>query len=521
MNDLISQVKAFYGELTGTQRAVLFAAVTVCVAALVGVWSWSVSDSYSTIYSSADPRQVQATAGSLDEAGIPYRVTGDGSGLEVTYDHLGQARMIAAANGQPSGLDIIREIDLGTSPKEALWQRIYGLQLDLQESINSIDAVQSSRVHLDLSDRPAFLKRDWASSASITVHLHPGAVLADQQVRGIAALVAGAIQGMSLKDIYVLDGQGNLLHPAGDSASGSGTLSNLLEQRRSYEDELFAKVLAALPPALQSPEHIAVAVTVELEETSTERRRDMLDPDNIAPVSVDFRQEDSREEGTAGGVPGAESNLPEQALGSTGGAETSIIEEQTNNAIGQIHEVELTPAGSLRRVSAAVTINESALQAIADASDGAVEVDQLREMMQRSIERALGLDEARGDTLEVNFFPFPAVEKVDMGGGMGTFLHQIRPFASTAVAGLAVVLFFFLVMRPIVSKITSITIPEPRQLADDAAASAHRDNPDEMISRMRGLVDNFEKIDARDLNKLAQMHDEPAAQVLRRWLKAS
>ena len=41
-----------------------------------------------------------------------------------------------------------------------------------------------------------------------------------------------------------------------------------------------------------------------------------------------------------------------------------------------------------------------------------------------------------------------------------------------------------------------------------------------LARRLQSAIEGFEPIDAQELNKLVQMHDQPSAEVVRRWLRA-
>ena len=47
------------------------------------------------------------------------------------------------------------------------------------------------------------------------------------------------------------------------------------------------------------------------------------------------------------------------------------------------------------------------------------------------------------------------------------------------------------------------------------------DGNNAMTNRIRRMIEGFEPIDARDLNKLVDMNEEPSAEVLRRWIRIS
>jgi hypothetical protein len=42
-----------------------------------------------------------------------------------------------------------------------------------------------------------------------------------------------------------------------------------------------------------------------------------------------------------------------------------------------------------------------------------------------------------------------------------------------------------------------------------------------LTERLRAMVDNFETVDAADLNRLVDLEQEATAQVLRRWIRES
>ncbi|MEL6349711.1 MAG: flagellar M-ring protein FliF C-terminal domain-containing protein, partial [Myxococcota bacterium] len=191
---------------------------------------------------------------------------------------------------------------------------------------------------------------------------------------------------------------------------------------------------------------------------------------------------------------------------------------------GTIQEVESIPAGEIRRINAAVSFNQEAVAELATRS-GKSE-DEIRASLQKLVETSLGTDKTRGDVVAVEFLPFPEMEDLEEGGGLSTMTYIVEGYLPSAIALLAVLLFFFMVARPIVTTITKISVPRPKDekeedSEDPANIPADTTDPDLLMERMRHLVDNFEAVDARDLNRLTQMHEDPAASVLRRWLKAS
>jgi flagellar M-ring protein FliF len=517
VNDTFSQIKAFYEGLEPTRRKVLIGAVALSLAGLVGVGLWSSQERYGVVYSSADPRQVQATAGALEAAGLTYRVSRDGTRLEVPSAQLGAARLEAAASGQPTGLDILGSIELGSSPQQERWYQGYALQQEIQSSINSIDVVEGSRVHIVQPDRVNFFSRDTTASASVVLQLTPGTELSRRQIAGIAEMVSGAVHGLDSSDVSLIDTAGNLLHPTSDDSSG---LSVSVAERASVEEgAMQAKILQALLPMLGHPRHVAAAVTVELESTSVTRNQKAYDPDSGVPISTDLREEKSSDGSPARGVPGAESNLPEQATSRSGGTETSTLQERSNYIYSETNTVETLPAGRLRRVSTSVTVNAHALQRLVDASGGTEDVASLQRKVEEVIQGAVGFDAERGDSLEVEFIPFVEPEVEDIST-LSTATWHIRQLLPSVVSGLAVILFFLFVARPLVARMIEPARTEPDE-GEGEGEPVTAESGSELVERMRELAAGAQVIDSAELNRLTSSHEEPAAAVLRRWLKAS
>ncbi|MCV5349070.1 flagellar M-ring protein FliF, partial [Escherichia coli] len=86
------------------------------------------------------------------------------------------------------------------------------LEGELAQSIMSLDAVESARVHLALNEESSFVVSDEPqNSASVVVRLHYGAKLNMDQVNAIVHLVSGSIPGLQASKVSVVDQAGNLL----------------------------------------------------------------------------------------------------------------------------------------------------------------------------------------------------------------------------------------------------------------------------------------------------------------------
>ncbi|MBA1686932.1 flagellar M-ring protein FliF, partial [Escherichia coli] len=109
---------------------------------------------------------------------------------------LSKTRMTLAAKGVqailPSGYELMDKDEvLGSSQFVQNVRYKRSLEGELAQSIMSLDAVESARVHLALNEESSFVVSDEPqNSASVVVRLHYGAKLNMDQVNAIVHLVS-------------------------------------------------------------------------------------------------------------------------------------------------------------------------------------------------------------------------------------------------------------------------------------------------------------------------------------------
>ena len=126
---------------------------------------------------------------------------------------------------------------------------------------------------------------------------------------------------------------------------------------------------------------------------------------------------------------------------------------------------------------------------------------------------AVGYDEARNDLVEVNFIPFVQAELVEAAGGS---MFSNSSWMRYLLSALGLVLFFLYIVRPVMTQLV------PIEEEDEASAEQEEEEDHsgaDLVTRLRKLVDNYESVDAGDLNRLIERESEAAAQVIRLWTR--
>ena len=164
---------------------------------------------------------------------------------------------------------------------------------------------------------------------------------------------------------------------------------------------------------------------------------------------------------------------------------------------------------------------------VAAAGDGA-DITAVKSQIDAAVRVAMGFDEERGDSIAVTFMPFsdPAMDASELVGSTWNPM-DLAPYA---IALVTLVLFFAFVIVPAMRAVTAASgaagaAGGPGDVIARAAGRFGRggemgesEEGINLAERLRMLVDNFEPVEAQDLNRLVELQMDASAQVLRRWV---
>ncbi len=419
----------------------------VGVTALVMVFLWREQAQYKPLFGAREKVPVTDMLAVLDDERIPYRLHPDSGQVLVPGDKLGAARMLLASKGVvaklPAGLELTDRNDpLGVSQfvQDVRFRR--GLEGELAQSIMTLDAVESARVHLAIARSSSFVLNDAGqSSASVVVELKPGRRLNSEQIAAIVHMVAGSVSGLDPQRVSLVDQAGNFLSARVNLDEGfeSGQGG---EAARRYQDEIRRNVHELLAQAL-GMDNYKVGVTVEVDTDRIEETREQY---GEAPRLTNEAMREEVDQGRAAlGVPGSLSNRPvqdpgtdENIAGSSTQRSATTRQYAYDRSITQIKRSN----GRLSRVNVAVVLNAAA----APNGTGTWTPEELANI-ESILRNGLGIDAERGDRLVVSSLPFPP-QPAPTPWWMQR--DTIVDMASWAKDALIVILAYFLVLRPLI-----------------------------------------------------------------------
>lgn len=452
MNSFVAALQKF-----GIGRLAAILGIGAGVAAALFALTMNLGEPKALLYSNLDLKEAGSITAALDQAGVKYEVKGDGSTIMVPRDEVASTRLMLSGKGLPTSGSVGYEIfdgsnALGQTDFVQQLNRQRALEGELARTIQSLDGVNSARVHLVLPKRQLFEEEAEQPSAAVTIGVggrEPDA----EKVRAVQNLISGAVPNLTPDRVTVVDQHGRTL-----SGGDQGLLGGAADERRSEIEQRIAKTVKNLVEGVVGPGKARVNVTADLDLAQVTVQQETFDPDGQVVRSETTTEENSRETlpGSAGGVsasaniPGGEmegeENLTNAASGST--------QSTTNYEISKTTRTEVQAPGQVRRLSVAVAVD--GLTAVGEDGKPGAYTPRTAEEMQRIeqlVRTAVGFNTDRGDQVTVVNVRFPTPEAT---GGveaanplMGFDKNDIMRAAELGILALVAILMMVFIVRPL------------------------------------------------------------------------
>jgi flagellar M-ring protein FliF len=378
-------------------------AVIGAVALLVGgvmIFRWASTPAYAPLFTNVAAADASAIVEQLEANGTPYELADGGATILVPRADVYDTRIRLSGEGLPSqgseGYAILDDQDLSTSQFQEQTGFKRAMEGELAKTIEAIDDVQTAVVHLALPQEEIFADEQNATTASVLVETAPGNALEPGQVQAVVHLVASSIEGLDPDQVTVADGTGQVLSASGDGFDGMADTRS--QQVTAFEERMSGSVQTMLDRVLGAG-NTAVQVTANLnfDKAVTNSTRYFSDPETppLSETALTERYQ-APNDPAIGGVVGPDGQLDPNATGNQPGADTNYTKKQrtADNAVGQTVEQREAAPGSVDSLHVGVVLDQQALGAVAP------------EEVQTLISSALGVNEQRGDTVEVSVMPF-------------------------------------------------------------------------------------------------------------------
>ena len=506
----LDRLKEVWRGLTLSQRVAGIVTTLLTFGGLLWIALSASQGDYQTLYSGLSAEQSSQITQALKASQIPYELDSD-STIKVPSEMVHEARVQLAGQGLPNavggaGFELFDKNEFGMTAftQKVNYQR--AMEAELGRTISHLDVIRQARVHLVIPERSLFKDDQRSPTASVILGLDPGRELDPASIRAIRHLVASGVEGLDARDITLVNESGDLLAaPRQQGAAGmlgGGGDGEHIRVAQNMERQLEERVLALLTP-LVGPNGARVEASVELDHRVVSETSESFDPEKSA-VRREQRSEELSQVGQAeaGGLVGAAAQLD----GQQGGANAANNNQSSRSNEATEYEIDKTvrqvtdTTPRLARLSVAVLLDESVLAPPAKEGEPPIAAPDL-EKLSALVAGAVGLNESRGDRLELSMQRFQPIEAHSLEP---IPFYQEPAFVQSSIRhglmALVALLLIFFVLRPMSSSFlaalkSSDKQGEAAQLAEAPAQSPKRmlQEPEIVGRSVAEIIDEVEK----------------------------
>ncbi|EFI33921.1 flagellar M-ring protein FliF [Desulfonatronospira thiodismutans ASO3-1] len=524
IQDLQEKVTSLWSSSSVPQRILVAGLGLSVIAAFAFLMFFITRPDYRVLSSDLYPEDASRVVEILESENVRYQLEDDGTTILVPADQVHKMRLAISGEGvlrgEGMGFELFDDTGIGQTDfvQNVNYQR--ALQGELARTISEFSEVEHARVHLVMPERSLFIEEETPPSASIVLQLRSGQRLESSQIQSIVNLVVTGVEGMDSDRVTISDTSGRVLYePQKDLLDGMS--STQLEYQLNFQRDLERRIEHMLTP-FAGPGRVIAKVNADLDFDRRTTRQEIFDPDG----SVVRSEQRSTEESSGGtfmeeGVP--EPDFQQGFEGPATTQETSRSDRTTNFEISREEHNIVASVGSVDRLSVAVLVDGQ--HVTDDAGEMVYEplADEEMQRIQQLVERAVGFDQERGDSIEVSSVDFGAPEVEPEPTLMDNLAQYFQTFGKPLLNALLVLLFLLLVVRPIIMTILKPKVAEEEgEEAEGLPEGGEREAlaPGMSEEEVEGMQDQ-KRVEGIKVfaSQLAEENFDQAFAVVKKWLK--
>lgn len=563
INDASDRFKA----LPNNKKILFLVAIAAILSVVIGMAVLNRQPAYKILFANISDRDGGQVTASLQQMNVPYQL-GEGGVISVPADKVYDARLKLAAQGLPKaggvGFELMDNQKFGISQfaEQVNYQR--AIEGELARTIEAISSVESARVHVAVPKQSVFIRDQQQPTASVMLNLYRGRMLDAGQVAGILHLVSSSVPNLQVKNVTVVDQDGNLLSKMSDQNDASGLDQRQLTYVHQVEESYVKRIEDILEPIFGKG-NARAQVTANVDFAEVEQTSESYKPNSSPNPSATRSQQIVEKLGNggaqAGGVPGALSNQPPsaasapitlppgaapgtatlsgQAVGASGAVERDIT---TNYEVDKTIQHTKVPQGLVKRLSAAVVVNYRMMPDRNGTPKPTPLTAQEVQQINNLVKEAMGFNTQRGDTVNVVNAAFAdAAVPVTLQEKVTDYVtNNASNLIKYGLLTIAMLYLLFGVVRPIVKELVKPGAPaagETEKAKEGAAEAGGRllavaGDEEGTKAEAKAAGSEARPVDPRDAQKreyssnleaardLVKSDPRMAAQIIKEWISS-
>jgi len=524
MDQLFPQMWKGFQSLPAPRKLTILAAAAATLASIALAVVFLNQPDYKVLFTNLSADDAGQITARLQEKKIPYQLSPGGDTISVPGEQVSQLRLELAASGLPKGGGVGFEIfdtkNLGVTEFVQQLNLQRALQGELTRTINSLDEIQQSRVHLAIPKKSLFAEDQKKPTASVIVKLKNGRSLSEQQIQGISHLVSSSIEGMSPRDVMIVDSSGKVLSRVTEGGEMAQLSNSQIEYKKNVEKDLTSRITSMLEKVVGEGKAV-VRISADLDFRVMEKTEEKYDSEEPAIRSVQRSQEKSGSTAGGAGESSVATTARQAAIPRPAGSNREKSDETINYEISRTVNKTVMPVGDVRKLSIAVLVDGVYVK-----NDKGVEEYQPRPekelaALEDLVKKSAGFDGKRGDQVVVSNVPF---KKVDLASDLpepswtdrlAAFMPLVRYLVILAVVALAALF----VVRPLVRMLAERGRQVEVSVREVPAAAGELKGGDGVTLSLGAPQGARELTEADIVRHMASADSKRFAELLRNWIK--
>lgn len=396
LKEILEGVKSGWNNMKPKKKMIMIS-VVMLIFLSVALFTFFNRTTYAPLFTNLDLDDSGRIVEDLKVKKIDYKLTNGGKDILIDEKLIDGYRLEVATEGnmpeKSSGFEMFDNMGMMATDEDRLIMYQRALSGELERSIMSLDGVSAAKVHLVMSEKSIFETEKKPGSASVVVDIDPSKKINNDTIRGMAALVYGAVDNLPEENIQIIDSKGNLLSAFLKDEKTDGAIGNIdsySEMRETFQKKVESE-LDILLGGVFGREKVKVSVFADLdfdaEETTVISYKD--------PITRSEQTTSMLDAGIGGNIGDADSNV-------VGNVEDGTVVDKTiNNELTTETKTVIKAPGKVRKLTTSVVY------------DGNLS-PEAEDQMLSIVAAATGYDTDRGDFISIEGVNFDRTYEENM-----------------------------------------------------------------------------------------------------------
>lgn len=423
MNNWLKQLRENFSKvwdnLTKVQKASLIGVSVASIGVIIFLGFLNSRVVYEPLFTELESKDAATIKEYLDKKAINYRLTQNGSAIEVDKNAKYGIRLDVSKEGlMPTngtvGFEIFDSAKIGATEFDKKMMYLRAQKGELERTIGALEQVKKASVSITPANDSPFADEKVGAKSSVLIQMEPTQSLNEESIKSIIVLVSSSIEGLSPQEVTVVDTSGNILSDRVELTDEGNMISR---KRIDLEKEIVKNLEKNANGVLNvlGANNYRVKISVELDfdkEASTqetfttptvngEQTQQGLVRSN--QTKTEISKSSNSADTAAEGAAGTTTNIPEYMApeNQNSNSEYNKNENVTNYEMDKKNSSYEKSLGQIKRMTISIALNKDSTYF----KDKEVNA-QDKAQFQKIVEAAVGFNTRRGDTINVEVIPF-------------------------------------------------------------------------------------------------------------------